>query len=149
MVEVGRRARRAEYKSSGRLCIFLAGTRILSLWGGRGRRAGLGCPYGCTWGFGGQERHSDQRFIQVLEADALDVASIGRAVAAGAEVRRGGVPGGAEAAGGGHQAADGGAGHLRPESGFDHGGAGPAGEPTHIHTGDFWLRNQPTNHSSG
>lgn len=65
---------------------------------------------------GRQERHSDQRFIQVLEADALNVASTGRAVAAGAEVWRGSVPGGTEAAGGGHQAADGGAGHLHPES---------------------------------
>lgn len=36
----------------------------------------------------------------MLEADALDVASIGRAVATGAEVRRGGVPGGAEAGAG-------------------------------------------------
>ena len=64
----------------------------------------------------GQQSHSEQWFIQVLEADALNVASIGRAVATGAEVWRGGVPGGTEAAGGGHQAADGGAGHLRPES---------------------------------
>lgn len=63
---------------------------------------------------GRQERHSDQWFIQVLEA--VNVASIGRAVATGAEVWRGSVPGGTEAAGGGHQAADGGAGHLSPES---------------------------------
>lgn len=64
----------------------------------------------------------------MLEADALDVASIGRAVAAGAEVRRGSVPGRTEAAGGRHQAADRGAGSLmrHPESGFYHRGAGPA-----------------------
>lgn len=67
----------------------------------------------------------------VLEADALNVPSIGRAVATGAEVWRGGVPGGAEATGGGHQATtDGGAGRLHPESCFYHRGARPAGERT-------------------
>lgn len=65
---------------------------------------------------GRQERHSDQWFIQVLEADALNVASTGRAVATGAEVWRGSVSGGTEAAAGGHQTSDGGAGHLHPES---------------------------------
>lgn len=79
---------------------------------------------------GGGGWHSDECFIQVLEADALNVASIGRAVAAGAEVRRGGLPGGTEATGGGHQAADGGAGRLHPESCFYHRGARPAGERT-------------------
>ena len=50
----------------------------------------------------------------------LDVAGVGRAVAAGAEVWRGGVPGGAEACRG--------AGGLRhPEAWFHHRRAGPAG----------------------
>jgi len=40
----------------------------------------------------------------VLEADALDVADVGRAVAA--EVWRGGMPGRTEADGGRHRAAD-------------------------------------------
>lgn len=70
----------------------------------------------------------DRRLVQVLEADALDVASIGRAVTAGAEVRRGGVSGGAEASGGRHQAADRRARSLRldPESWFYHCRACPA-----------------------
>lgn len=88
----------------------------MAVHGGRGR------------GWGG--RHSDEWIIQVLEADALNVASTGRAVAAGAEVWRGSLPGGAEATGGGHQAACRGARRLHPESGFYHRGAGPAGERT-------------------
>lgn len=36
---------------------------------------------------GERSRQLDWRLVQVLEADALDVASIGRAVSAGAEVR--------------------------------------------------------------
>lgn len=70
----------------------------------------------------------DWWLVQVLEADALDVASIGRAVAAGAEVWRGGVPGGTEATGRRHQAADRGPGSLmlHPESWFYHRRAGPA-----------------------
>lgn len=80
---------------------------------------------GMGWG-----HHSDEWFIQVLEADALNVASIGRAVAAGAEVWRGGLPGGTEATGGRHQAADGRAGRLHPVSSFYHRGARPAGERT-------------------
>lgn len=66
----------------------------------------------------------------MLEADALNVASTGRAVAAGAEVWRGSLPGGTEATGGGHQAAGRGARRLHPESGFYHRGARPAGEGT-------------------
>lgn len=68
----------------------------------------------------------------MLEADALDVASIGRAVTAGAEVWRGGVPGRTEAAGGRHQAADRGARGLmlHPESWFYHCRAGPARQQT-------------------
>lgn len=39
------------------------------------------------WRHGGRSRWwLDRRLVQVLEADALDVASIGRAVTAGAEV---------------------------------------------------------------
>lgn len=75
--------------------------------------------------------HSDQWFIQVFEADALNIASIGRAVASGAEVWRGSVPGGTEAIGGGHQAADGGARCLHPESCFYQRGARPTGGRQH------------------
>lgn len=80
------------------------------------------------WGRDGTGGQLDWRVVQVLEADTLDVASIGRAVTAGAEVRRGSVPGGTEATGGRHQAADRGAGGLmlHPESWFYHHGAGPA-----------------------
>lgn len=64
----------------------------------------------------------------MLEADALDVASIGRAVTAGAEIWRGGVAGGTEATAGRHQAADRGARGLmlHPEAWFYHCRAGPA-----------------------
>lgn len=60
--------------------------------------------------------------------EALNVANVGRAVPAGAEVRRGSVPSGAEAAGGRHQAADRRAGSLmlHPESWFYHCRARPA-----------------------
>lgn len=76
----------------------------------------------------GRSGQLDWRLIQVLEADALDVASIGRAVTAGAEVWRGSVPGRTEATSGRHQAADGGARSLmlHPESWFYHHRAGPA-----------------------
>lgn len=89
----------------------------------------VGSGHGHTWGRG-EERHSDEWIIQVLEADALNVSSTGRAVAAGAEVWRGSLPGGTEATGGGHQAAGRGARRLHPESGFYHRGARPAGEHT-------------------
>lgn len=48
--------------------------------GGGGGKAGLGKGYGRS---GGQ---LDWWLVQVLEADALDVANVGRAVTAGAEV---------------------------------------------------------------
>lgn len=68
----------------------------------------------------------------MLEADALDVASIGRAVTTGAVVWRGSVPGGTEATAGRNQATDGGARSLvlHPESWFHHRGAGPTGQHT-------------------
>lgn len=97
------------------------------LWEGEGGvRARRG--YGRSGGRQGRSGHLDWWLVQVLEADALDVASIGRAVTAGAEVWRGGVPGGTEATGGRHQAADRGAGSLmlHPESWFYHRRAGPA-----------------------
>lgn len=88
----------------------------------------VGSGHGRTGGEG--KGHSDERIIQVLEADALNVASTGRAVAAGAEVRRGSLPGGTEATGGGHQAAGGGARRRHPESCLYHRGARPAAERT-------------------
>lgn len=68
----------------------------------------------------------------MLEADALDVASIGRAVTTGAVVWCGSVPGGTEATAGRTQAADGGARSLvlHPESWFHRCGAGPTGQHT-------------------
>ena len=66
----------------------------------------------------------------MFEADAMQRAGMGRAVAARAEVWRGGAePSRAEAAGRGPQAAGGGAGGVRrhPRSVFDHRRAGPAG----------------------
>lgn len=76
----------------------------------------------------GQSGRSDRRPVQVLEADALDVAGVGGAVTAGAEVRRGGVPGGTEATGGRHLTSDRGPESLlrRPEARFCHRRAGPA-----------------------
>lgn len=69
-----------EYKSSRRLCIFLVGVWCLNLWVGKGGIRSW--PYVVER----QEHHSDRWFVEVLEADALNVASIGRAVATGAEV---------------------------------------------------------------
>lgn len=54
----------------------------LDLGGGGGGRGGV-WP---RWFGGGEGRQLDWRVVQVLEADTLDVASIGRAVTAGAEV---------------------------------------------------------------
>lgn len=58
--------------------------------------------------------------VQVLEADALDVVDVGRAVTAGTEVWRGNVADRTEATRRRHPAADGRAGRLvvHPESGF-------------------------------
>jgi len=69
--------------------------------------------------------------VQAPEADVLNVANVGRAVAAGAEVWCGSVADRTEATSRGHQAADGGAGGLmlHPESGF-YRRAGPATQHT-------------------
>lgn len=64
---------------------------VSELWCSHLGAAGLGVGRGGR-GYGrsgwrqGRSGYLDWRLVQVLEADALDVASIGRAVTAGAEV---------------------------------------------------------------
>lgn len=95
--------------------------------------------YGRSVSAGRRRGELNRWLVQVLEADALDVANIGRAVAAGAEVWRGSVPAGTEATSGGHHAADGGAGRLmlHPESWFYHSRARPTSQKTATAVGGY------------
>lgn len=79
------------------MCIFLLGMWFLSSgvatlvqlglwWEGWGVGLGLGDGMAVSGGRWGRSGQLDRRLVQVLEANALDVASIGRAVTAGAEV---------------------------------------------------------------
>lgn len=126
---------------SRQLCIFLVGVWVLS--SGRSHRVQLqrGGGYGHKWWWTGTgwagRGWLDRGLVQVFEADALDVASIGRAVAAGAVVRAGAVPGGTEAPGGRAQTPHRGPGGLlllHPGPGLQSHRAGPARPAQHRQT---------------